>query len=99
MFLTVPHADQARLDLGEEVPLLLLAGDLDQLAGRETTMLRRPSSILRIMHWMSRSMYSAMSLGRRISTWLAGRKTLTPMSTSRLPLILRVTQPETTSSS
>ena len=32
-----------------------------------------------------------MSAGRRISTWLAGRNTLTPMSTSRPPLILRVT--------
>ena len=32
-----------------------------------------------------------MSAGRRISTWLAGRKTFTPMSTSKPPLILRVT--------
>ena len=34
-----------------------------------------------------------------MSTWLAGRKTLTPMSTSRPPLILRVTLPLTTSPS
>ena len=40
-----------------------------------------------------------MSEGRRMSTWLAGRKTLTPMSTSRPPLILRVTLPLTTSPS
>ena len=40
-----------------------------------------------------------MSCGRRMSTWLAGRKTLTPMSTSRPPLILRVTMPVTTSPS
>ncbi len=39
-----------------------------------------------------------MSAGRRISTWLAGRNTLTPISTSRPPLILRVTMPVTTSS-
>ena len=40
-----------------------------------------------------------MSGGRRMSTWLAGRKTLTPMLTSRPPLILRVTVPVTTSPS
>ena len=40
-----------------------------------------------------------MSDGRRMSTWLAGRKTLTPISTSRPPLILRVTVPLTTSPS
>ena len=34
-----------------------------------------------------------------MSTWLAGRKTFTPMSTSRPPLIFRVTLPETTSPS
>ena len=34
-----------------------------------------------------------------MSTWLAGRKTLTPISTSRPPLILRVTLPLTTSPS
>ena len=34
-----------------------------------------------------------------MSTWLAGRKTLTPISTSRPPLILRVTFPLTTSPS
>ena len=33
-----------------------------------------------------------------MSTWLAGRKTLTPMSTSKPPLILRVTVPVTMSS-
>ena len=38
-----------------------------------------------------------MSAGRRISTWLAGRNTLTPISTSRPPLILRVTVPVTMS--
>ena len=32
------------------------------------------SSIFRTMHWM-------VSAGRRMSTWLAGRKTFTPMST------------------
>ena len=40
-----------------------------------------------------------MSAGRRMSTWLAGRKTFTPMSTSSPPLILRVTMPVTTSPS
>ena len=40
-----------------------------------------------------------MSGGRRMSTWLAGRNTFTPMSTSRPPLILRVTMPVTTSPS
>jgi hypothetical protein len=34
-------------------------------------------------------MYSPMSAGRRMSTCEAGRKTGTPMSTSRPPLILR----------
>ncbi len=34
-----------------------------------------------------------------MSTWLAGRKTLTPMSTSRPPLIFRVALPLTTSPS
>ena len=34
-----------------------------------------------------------------MSTWLAGRKTLTPMSTSRPPLIFLVTAPATTSPS
>ncbi len=36
-----------------------------------------------------------MSCGRRISTWLAGRNTFTPISTSRPPLILRMTVPLT----
>ena len=40
-----------------------------------------------------------MSAGRRMSTWLAGRNTFTPISTSSPPLILRVTTPVTTSSS
>jgi hypothetical protein len=30
-----------------------------------------------------------MSFGRRISTWLAGKKTFTPISTNNPPLILR----------
>jgi hypothetical protein len=38
----------------------------------------------------SRPMYSPMSWGRRMSTCEAGRKTGTPMSTSRPPLILRM---------
>ena len=41
-----------------------------------------------------------MSAGRLISTWLAGRKTLTPaISTRSPPLIFRRTNPVTTSSS
>ena len=40
-----------------------------------------------------------MSAGRRTSTWLAGRKTFTPMSTSSPPLIFRVATPVTTSPS
>ena len=48
---------------------------------------------------MLRPMYSPMSAGRRMSTCEAGRKTGTPMSTSRPPLILRVTLPETGSPS
>ncbi len=66
---------------------------------RETTMLRRSSSILRILQVSRRPMKSAISPGRRMSTWLAGRKTGTPMSTSRPPLILRITVPVTTSPS
>ena len=40
-----------------------------------------------------------MSAGRRTSTWLAGKKTFTPMSTSSPPLIFRVARPVTTSPS
>ena len=66
---------------------------------RETTMLRRSASIFRILHLMRSPMYVETSAGRRISTWLAGKKTGTPMSTSRPPLILRLTRPSTTSPS
>ena len=64
---------------------------------RLTTILRRASSILSTRHLISLPMYSPMSCGRRISTCDAGRNTFTPMSTSRPPLILRVTMPLTTS--
>ncbi len=50
MFLTVPLRIWPDCDLGQELLLLLLAGDLDQLAAADTTMLRRLSSIFRIMH-------------------------------------------------
>jgi hypothetical protein len=57
---------------------------------RLMTMLRRSSSILRISARMVLPMNSPMSLGRRTSTCEAGRKTGTPMSTSRPPLIFRM---------
>ncbi len=66
---------------------------------REMTMLRRSVSILSTLARTSRPMYSPMSPGRRTSTWEAGRNTGTPMSTSRPPLILRITRPSTTSPS
>ena len=56
-------------------------------------MLRRSRSILRISASIVRPMYSPMSAGRRMSTCDAGRNTGTPMSTSKPPLILRVTLP------
>ena len=56
-------------------------------------MFRRSLSILRILASIFCPMYSPMSAGRRMSTWLAGRNTGTPMSTSSPPLILRVTLP------
>ena len=55
---------------------------------RLTTMLRRASSILSTRHLISLPMYSPMSCGRRISTWLAGRNTLTPISTKQAALDL-----------
>jgi len=66
---------------------------------RETTMLRAPTSILRIFASIFRPTYSPTSEGRRMSTWLAGRNTGTPMSTSSPPLIFRETTPSTTSPS
>jgi aminoglycoside phosphotransferase (APT) family kinase protein len=38
------------------------------------TMLRRSSSILRILHSISRPMKSPMSPGRRMSTWRGGQE-------------------------
>ena len=48
---------------------------------------------------MSRPIQSLISPGRRMSTWLAGRNTGTPMSTSNPPLIFLVTLPWTGSPS
>ena len=62
-------------------------------------MLRRSSSILRITASIFRPIQSEISPGRRISTWLAGRNTGTPISTSRPPLIFLVTLPVTGSPS
>ena len=66
---------------------------------RETTILRFSTSILRILHSTSLPMNRLMSPGLRISTCEAGRKTGTPISTSRPPLIRRMTLPLTTSPS
>ncbi len=66
---------------------------------REMTMFIRGSSILMIRASMSLPMNSPMSFVRRIATWLAGRKTGTPMSTSRPPLIFLSTRPRTVSPS
>ena len=56
---------------------------------REMTMFMRSASILMIRARIGLPMKSPMSCVRRMSTWLAGRNTGTPMSTSRPPLILR----------
>ena len=58
-------------------------------------MFMRSSSILMMRASISWPMNSLMSLVRRMETWLAGRKTGTPMSTSRPPLIFWMTRPRT----
>ena len=92
-------ADLADLDLGEQLLLHLLALVLDQLAAADDDV--APALVDLEDHALDARdrCTSPMSAGRRMSTWLAGRKTLTPMLTSRPPLILRVTTPVTMSPS
>ncbi len=66
---------------------------------RDTTIFLPSTSILRILHLISLPMNLLMSPGFRISTCDAGRNTGTPISTSRPPLIRRITLPVTISSS
>ena len=98
MFLTVPLRSSPSVISDINASFILLRSSSISLR-RETTILRRDSSILRITHWIFCPTKAPMSCGRRMSTWLAGRKTLTPMLTSSPPLILRRTSPVTTSSS
>ena len=92
-------ADLARLDLGEQLLLQLVALVFDQLAAADDDVAARLVDLEDLALDGACRCSRAMSGGRRMSTWLAGRKTLTPMLTSRPPLILRVTRPETTSPS
>jgi len=97
MFLTTPLADLPRLDLGQQ---LLLHGDalvLDQLCGGMTNDVA--AGLVDLEDLALDGLVDVVGDGpggRRISTWLAGKKRrLTPMLTKRPPLILRVTVPLT----
>ena len=99
MFLTVPLRTWPTSISLEQLLLLLLARDLDELAAADDDV--APALVDLEDHALDRlgRCSRRCRTGRRMSTWLAGRKTLTPMSTSRPPLILRVTLPLTTSPS
>ena len=99
MFLTMPLRIWPTSMFVEQLLLGLVRAAPRCSLRRQMTMLRRSSSILRILASISWPMNSPMSPGRRMSTWQAGRKTGTPMSTSRPPLILRMTRPLTASPS
>jgi hypothetical protein len=91
-----PGADLADGDLGQEP---LAEGDalgLDEAAARDDDV--APVLVDRQDDAADLAVEVVGDVGgRRMSTWLAGRKALMPMSTSSPPLILRVTLPVTTS--
>ena len=92
MFLTMPLRIWPILISSSSVFFWLRALIFDQLAAADDDVAAFLVD-LEDFASMVRPMYSPMSGGRRMSTWEAGRKTGTPMSTSRPPLILRVTLP------
>ena len=98
MFLTVPETMSPSLRVSRS-RFLACSRSVSMSLRREMTMFLRSRSILRISARTLRPMKSPTSPGRRTSTCEAGRKTATPMSTSRPPLIFLVTMPSTTSPS